>query len=196
MAYDFTNAPAPKEFELIPHGTIAIVSLHIKPGGVGEDGMLMRSRAGDCEMLSCELTIIDGQYRSRKVFENWILEGTTDGHSKAIEISCGTIKTILDSAYGLRPDDKSEKARQIRTKRLGELEGLTFIAKIGIEKGGKPKPDGSGNWPDKNILAAAITPDRKDWRPVDQPVLPLDSSKPATAAPAQPDQPATPDWAF
>jgi len=46
---------------------------------------------------------------------------------------------------------------------------MTFIGKVGIEKG-KPKNDGSGeNWPDKNILAGVITKDKKDWHPVEQP---------------------------
>ena len=46
---------------------------------------------------------------------------------------------------------------------------MTFIAKIGIEKG-RPKNDGTGeNWPDKNIIAGVITPDKKEWHPVEQP---------------------------
>ena len=43
-----------------------------------------------------------------------------------------------------------------------------FIAKIGIEKG-RPKKDGSGeNYPDKNVTRRVITPDKKEWHPVDQ----------------------------
>src|SRR5262249_15743122 len=102
-------------------------------------------------------------------FERWILEGTTDGHAKSADINRATLKAILDSALGLQPDDLSPQARAARTVNLKDFEGKTFIGKIGIEKG-RPKNDGSGeNWPDKNILAAVITKDKKDWHPVEQP---------------------------
>jgi len=46
---------------------------------------------------------------------------------------------------------------------------MAFIAKIGIEKG-RPRNDGTGeSWPDKNILAAVVTPDKKEWHKVEQP---------------------------
>jgi hypothetical protein len=51
MPYDYTDAPPPRDIELIPHGTIATVVLHIRAGNVGEDGKLKRSAKGDCEML-------------------------------------------------------------------------------------------------------------------------------------------------
>jgi hypothetical protein len=166
--YDYTNAPPP-QFELVPHGTVATVVLHIRAGGVGEDNMLKRSKDGGCEMLDCEFVIADTPYKGRKFWEYWILEGTTDGHAKSAGINRGTLKAILDSALGLKPDDVSPQARAARTFSLKQFEGVTFIAKIGIEKGGA-KNDGSGdNWPDKNILAGVITPDRKDWHKVEQP---------------------------
>ena len=168
MPWDYSDAPPP-QFDLIPQGTIATCVLHINAGGVGEDGMLKRSKDGGCEMLDAVITLIDGPYKTRKVFERWILEGTTDGHAKSADINRATLKAILDSALGLMPDDLSPQARAARTVNLKDFEGKTFIGKIGIEKG-KPKNDGSGeNWPDKNILAGVITPDKKDWRPCEQP---------------------------
>jgi len=168
MPYDYTDAPPP-QFEPIPHGTIATVAMHIDAGNVGEDGMLKRSKDGGCEMLNAVLTITDGPYKGRKVFERWILAGTTDGHAKSADINRGTLKAILDSALGLKPDDVSPQARAARTVSLKQFEGMTFVGKIGIEKG-KPKNDGTGeSWSDKNILAAVITPDKKEWRPSEQP---------------------------
>jgi hypothetical protein len=171
MPYDYTDAPPP-QFELIPQDTIATQVLHIRPGGVGEDGMLTRSKDGTCEMLAVVITIADGLYKGRKIFEYWVLEGTTDGHAKSREINLGTLKAILDSALGLDPNDKSPQAHAARTVSLKQFEGLTFIGKIGIEKGGPKiengKPTGEF-WPDKNILAGVITPDKKDWHPVEQP---------------------------
>jgi hypothetical protein len=119
-------------------------------------------------MLSCEFVVADGPHKGRKFWERWILEGTTAGHAKSANINRGTLKAILDSALGLKPDDVSPQARAARTVSHKQFEGVTFIAKIGIEQG-KAKNDGSGNWPDKNILAGVITPDRKDWHSVEQP---------------------------
>src|SRR6516165_7817889 len=172
--YDYTEAPPPRDtMELIPRDTIATLVLHIRSGGVGEDGMLTRTSKGDAEMLVCEFTLADGAYKGRKVFENLLLEGTTDGHAEAAKISRSKLRAILDSALGLKPDDASPQARTARTVGLKEFEGKAFIGKIGVEKGG-PKEDNAGNltgenWPDKNILAAVITPDKKEWHPSEQP---------------------------
>jgi len=175
MPYDYTEAPPPRDtMELIPRDTIATLVLHINTGGVGEDGMLTRSQDGGCEMLVAELTFVDGPYKGRKIFERWILEGTTDGHEQAAKISRSTLRAILDSALGLKPNDVSPQARAARTVSLKQFEGMTFTGKIGQEKGGPKKDKTTGeftgeSWPDKNILAAVITPDKKDWKPVEQP---------------------------
>ena len=167
MAYDYSDAPPP-QFEVIPHGTTATLVLHIRASDVGEDGLLTRSKDGGCEMLVSELTIVDGPYKGRKLFERWILAGTTDGHAKSADINRSTLKAILDSALGLKPDDLSPQARAARTVDLKQFEGMSFIGRIGIEKG-RPRNDGSGeNWPDKNILAGVVTPDKRDWHPVEQ----------------------------
>ena len=51
MPYDYTDAPPPRDFEIIPAGEIVTVSLHIRPGGAGEGGLLKRGKEGTCEML-------------------------------------------------------------------------------------------------------------------------------------------------
>ena len=195
MPYDYSDAPPP-QFEAIPHGTIATLALHIRPGSVGEDGMLTRSKDGGCEMLVGELTITDGPYKGRKLFERWILAGTTDGHAKSADINRSTLKAILDSALGLRPDDLSPQARAVRTVSLKQFEGMSFVGRIGIEKG-RPRNDGSGeNWPDKNILAGVITPDKRDWHSVEQPPPLNGGGGGAQAAPAETAAPiARPGWA-
>jgi len=194
MAFDYTDAPPPK-FELIPHGTPATVSMHIRPGNAGEGGMLKRSTDGNSEMLDLEFTVLDGAYKGRKFWQNLILAGTTDGHAKAADISKGTLKAILDSALGLKPNDVSPEARAARTVELKQFEGMIFIAKIGIEKGG-PKKDG-GFWDDKNVLAGVITPDKKEWHHVEQPPPFTGSGEGAAApTPAAPAAPVNrPSWA-
>src|SRR5215472_14776090 len=150
MLFDYTDAPPP-QFELIPQDTIATVSTHIRPGGVGEDGMLKRNKAGDAEMLDLEFTVLDGTYKGRKFWHNLLLVGTSDGQKRMAAGNLGVLKAILDSALGLMPNDVSAEARAARTVGIKAFEGMSFIAKIGEEKGG-PRKEG-GNYPDKNILA-------------------------------------------
>src|SRR5215470_10932870 len=148
MPFDYTDAPP--SFDLIPDGIVATVSIHIRPGGVGEDSMLKRSANGDCEMLDCEFTVLDGTYKGRKFWHNLLLVGTTDGQKKMAAGNVGVLKAILDSALGLMPNDVSAEARAARTVSVKWFDGKSFIAKIGEEKGGPKNKDGSGgNYPDK-----------------------------------------------
>lgn len=177
MVYDFNGAEAQRENSLIPDGTIAVVHLTLRPGNAGEGGWLKRSKTGDSQALDCEFTVVDGQYSKRKFWSLFTVEGTTDGHAKAAEISASRLRGILESARGIRPDDESEAAKNSRrVNSWGDFDGLRFIAKIGIEKG----KDG---YKDKNTLAAVITPDKKDWMKVDQVAKPVQTLAQA-AAPA------------
>jgi hypothetical protein len=194
MSYDYTDTPPPRDLDLIPHGEVATVTMHILAGGVGEDNLLKRAQSG-AEMLDLELVVVDGPYSRRKFWEKFVLEGTTDGHAKAGKISRGVLRTILESARGIKPDDTSPQARALRTVSLKDFDNLTFIAKIGIEKG-KPKTDNNGkptgeNWPDKNIIASVITPDKTDWHPVEQ-APPFNGGGGAAAASSGPAAPAAP----
>jgi hypothetical protein len=189
MPYDYSSAPPPRDLELIPAGTIASVQMRIRPGGAGEDAMLKRSKDGACEMLDLEFVLVDGPYARRKFWTNLVLEGTTAGHAQAAEISRGILRGILESARNIRPDDLSDQARARRTASLKDFDDIIFVARIGVEKG-KTKPDSSGdNYPDKNVLSAIITPDKKEWHPVDQPA-PFNGGGAGEAA--SPPPPATP----
>jgi len=192
MPFDYTDAPPPS-FDLIPDGTVATVSIHIRAGGVGEDGALKRSANGDCEMLDLEFTVLDGTYKGRKFWHNLLLVGTSDGQKRMAAGNLGVLKAILDSALGLMPNDVSAEARAARTVGIKAFEGMSFIAKIGEEKGG-PKKDG-GNYPDKNVLAGAITKDKSGWHPVEQPP-PFNGGDAAAPTPSAPVAPvARPNWA-
>jgi hypothetical protein len=181
--YDYTATPPQREFDLIPNGTIASVTMKLRPGGAGEQGLLKRSKNGECAMLDIEFVVLDGEYARRKFWANLILEGTTPGHEKAAAISRSTLRSILESARGIKPDDVSPEARAARTVDLSVFDGMNFVAKIGIETG-KPKGDGT-SYNDKNILTVAITPDKREWHPVAQsPAPPTNGGSAAAAGPA------------
>jgi hypothetical protein len=198
MLFDYSQTSDPRDLsELIPHGTLASVLMRLRPGGVGEDGLLKRTSKGDAEMLDCEFVVVDGPYAKRKFRDTLILEGTTPGQQEMASTNRGRLKKILESARGIRPGDTSEQALAKYKAGLKDFDGIPFVARIGLRKG-EPKNDGSGDkWPDKNYLAAAIGPDHKDWRPIEQPP-PFDgggagtppASIPAGSAPITP-----PKWA-
>jgi hypothetical protein len=192
--YDYTDAQPQREIELIPAGTVATLQLTIRPGNAGEDCLLRRSQDGLCEMLDCEFIVVDGQFAKRKLWERWVLVGTTDGHAKAVEIGKSKLRAILESARGLKPDDMSPQARAARTVKLADFDGMRFIGKIGIEKG-KDKGNGTGSYNDRNILLTVITPDRKDWHSVEQVPQPPRSPAGASATATPPAAIAKPAWA-
>jgi hypothetical protein len=192
--FDYSEAQSQREIDLIPHGTIAILQLTLRPGGVGEDGMLKRSQDGLCEMLDLEFTVVGGEFTRRKFWERFVLDGTTDGHKTATKISRGKLRDILDSALGIKPDDVSREARAARTVKLADFDGIRFMGKIGVKRGNK-KGNGEGNYSDSNYLLTVVTPDRKDWRAVEQtPRSPQVSNAPGNAPTASMAVP-RPTWA-
>lgn len=179
MAYDFNNAEAQREGGLIPDGTIVAVHMTVRPGNSGEGGWLKRSKDGSSSALDCEFTIVDGPHAKRKFWSLFTVEGTTEGHAKAGEISASRLRGILESARGIRPDDETEAAKAARrVNSWGDFDGVRFVAKIGIEKG----KDG---YKDKNTLDAAVTPDRKAWVKVEQVAKQQTMASPSIAATAQ-----------
>ena len=184
MPRDYTDVPS----SLIPDDTIAIVGMHIIAGGVGEDGMCKRSKEGDCEMLHCDFTVLDGEYKGRKVWQRFITEGTTDGQKQMVVRTLEMLKAIIDSALNLKPKDESDAARAARTVSLKWFDGKSFMARIGHE-------EGSGNYPARNIVVSIITPDKKDYQPVEQPP-PFDGGGGSAAAPTPSAPPVErPGWA-
>ena len=173
--------------------------MRVRPGGVGEGNLLKRTASGEAEMLDCEFVVVDGEFVKRKFWDTFILEGTTDGQKQMADTNRGRLKKILESARGIKKDMPVEQVRALYQASLKDFDGLVFIARIGLRKG-EPKKDGSGNWPDKNFLAAAISPDHRDWHPVEQPPPfnggggPQASASPASA-PADSAPIAPPSWA-
>ena len=186
---DFNTAPEQREGGLIADGTVAAVHLTIRPGNSGEGGWLKRSSKGDSQALDCEFTVVEGPFAKRKFWSLFTVEGTTEGHAKAAEISASRLRGILESAKGIRPDDESDAAKAARrVASWGDFDGLRFVAKIGIEKG----KDG---YKDKNTLDAAITPDRKAWVKVEQVAKTASTVSPAVAAAASAPAAGKPAWA-
>ena len=181
MTMDFNDAGPQRSLDIIPD-TIATVHLIIRPGKAGEGGWLRRAKDGASEALDCEFVVVDGEYAKRRFWSLFTVAGTTEGHAKATRISHGYLRAILECARNIRPDDTGETAKRARRpESWGDFDGLRFIARIGIEPA-------KGEYKSKNVLLEVITPDRKEWHPVDQVPKPAGG----TAAPQQASAPAVP----
>src|SRR5262245_24202690 len=161
MVFDYNTASEQRSFDVIPDKTIAVCQLVIRPGDAGEGGIMKRSKDGGCEMLDCEIVVVDGPHAKRKFFENIVTSGTTDGHAQAVDITNRKLRAILESARGIKPADVSEAAKKARVAEFGDFDGIRFIARIGVEP---PK----GDYRAKNFIAMVITPEMREWHPVDQ----------------------------
>jgi hypothetical protein len=158
---DYNSAGAQKSFDVIPDGTIVIVQMNIRPGNVGEGGLLKRSKNGQAEILDAEFIVVEGDHVKRKFWENMVLSGTTDGHEEAADITKRRLRAILESARGIKPQDISEAAKAARNAEFAEFHGLRFMCKLGVEPA-------LGEYKAKNNIAEVITPDRNEWHAIEQ----------------------------
>ena len=182
---DFNDVGEQRSFETIPDGTLATVRMKVRPGNAGEGGWLRRSKDGNSEALDCEFVALDGSFAKRKFWTLLTVTGTTEGHKEAADISKRYLRAMLESARGIRPDDKSDAAKEARrTTSYGDFNGLSFMVRIGVE----PARNG---YKAKNKLDCVITPNETDWRAVAQQsepmaTLPTAAVKPvSTPAPMQ-----------
>lgn len=175
--YNLNDANEQRSFDIIPANTIVTLQLKIRSGGEG-DGWLSKASDGASDGLDCEFVVVDGPYANRKLWQRFTLHGTKPGHAEAGQISRGTLRAIVESARGIRPDDTSEAAQKLRTlASWGDLDGLRFIARIGV----KPPQNGFAA---KNTIAEVITPERQSWTKPEQIKGKESSSTTGPSAPA------------
>ena len=170
MPFDYSRTDDPRDFsELIPHNTIVTTQMRIRPGNAGPDGLYKRTAKGDAEGLDSEFVVLDGPYVKKKFWDFFLLAGTTDGQKEMVVTNRGRLKKILESARGIKKGDTSAENLAKYQAEDKDFDNIVFIAKIGLKKG-EPKNDGSGtSWSDKNYLLAAVGPEDRNWRPIEQP---------------------------
>jgi hypothetical protein len=171
--FDFNQVKS-ATFDVIPENTIVEIQVKIRPGGAGDDGWLKRAANGKSEGLDCEFTVTNGEHAKRKLFQIYTLRGEEPGHAEAGEISMRTLRAILESAKGIRPDDNSEAAQNARKPASwADFDGLRFIARLGV------RPPEKG-YPAKNTIIEVITPGKEEWKQPEQ------TKTPSAAAPSAP----------
>jgi hypothetical protein len=159
--YDFNTAETQRTREVIPADTIAVIQMNIRPGDTGSGRWLKTSKDGASRGLDCEFTVVDGEHAKRKFWTRFTLEGETDRHKEARDISMRMLRAILESARGIKPDDQTDSAKKARIADCADFDGIRFIGRIGVE----PAKNG---YAAKNILHEVVTPERKGWHPIEQ----------------------------
>ena len=152
---------AEPQFSLIPKNTIAKVMMEIQPADYGEDNLLTKSKHTGSIGLSVQFTILDGEYKGRKIKQLVGIEGTKRdeyGNDKWADMGKTLLRAIIESAHNIDPKDESERATKIRDiKSYKELDRLTCLVNIGIEV------DKTGKYNDKNKVIRAITPNMNGY---------------------------------
>jgi hypothetical protein len=177
---DYNGADAQSAaFDLIPAGTLVRVRLTIRPGGAGPEDWLTQSKTSEAQYLNTEAVVLEGPHARRRMYTRIGIRGKGGQGTEDIYANRGRalIRGILESARGIQAKDTSERARAARTIRgYGDLNGLEFLAKVGVEKDQKdPREEG------RNAIAAAIGPEHAEY------VRLMGGGVPAAAA--QPPQP-------
>jgi hypothetical protein len=181
---------------LIPDNAPVIVQMSVISGGAGQHGELSRATTGT-EMLKCKFTVVSGEHVQKVFYDNFIVDPTKE---RAMAISHGKLKSILDSALNIDPKDvTSAEARARRDRDYKDFDGLRFIAVAGIEG---EKTENGNTFPPKNVLAGVITNDHPDWGkygPIAQvqsaPSAATPAAAPANAAVVPPMPVQKPKWA-
>jgi hypothetical protein len=169
--------------DVIPAGTTVELMMKIRAGNIGIENLCKRSSKGDSEGLDTEFVVRGGEFDGRKLFAFMLLDGTTAGHAKAAEITRSLLRAIFEAVHAISPDDNSPATIARRASAtLSAFNGAAFLAIVEVEHGGK-RPDGTGNYRDKNIIGKVLRVGDQGYRKLEQPPpTPIERSAPPDAA--------------
>jgi hypothetical protein len=151
---NFNDVEPPKN-DLIPEGTVVKVRMFVKSGGYGKDGALSMSKRTEGLFLKAELTVIEGEYTFRKIYDVFGVS-SHDTESQWAKMGLQRLRAILESAYNIEPSDNSPFAKSKREiTGYMDFNGLEFLIKVRVEK------SENNRYPPQNRVKAVITPDWK-----------------------------------
>ena len=166
--YDLNNADAQRSTELVTAGVYRLRA-KIIAGGDGPDNLLKRSKAGTLLMLNVEYTVDNGgDFHGRRIWDSinvlpdlsqfMTVDPERDKKlNTAAAIGRSRIRSMLESAYQIAPEDESEEARlKRRITNFRTLDGLVFWAQVEI----RPARDG---YKARNYIDYIVTPGMPDY---------------------------------
>lgn len=188
--YDFGTADtnAKGGSELIPDGTLAWAIVTVRPHNARD--CLTPSQSSEGKYLDVELTILEGKYARRKVWDKIGLEGS----EKWVARGMSSVRHILEVGRRMtsfepgQPGYRLGASGAVGDMVFMELNELQCAVKIGVEK------DKSGNYPDKNSVRAYLSPNpTSDTHKAFQKLV-AGETEPAVLAAARPAAASRPAW--
>jgi hypothetical protein len=185
MAIDLTDTGTQRQSDdPIPAGVYRLRA-KVKAGTAGTYHLLKIAKNGVSLMLVLECTVIEGEHQDRKVWDYITCELDEQGTitplpqdklqklQTSARLGRNRLRAIIDSAYKLDPNDKSEAAQEVRRRfdSYAAFDGIKFWAQV------EERPAANGYGPSNNI-DFIITPDLPDY--------PQEASAPPTATPNKP----------
>lgn len=181
--FDLNNAEQQREFSdgPMPKDTVVTAVMNVRKGGFGPDGWLKATNDRSGGMMDIEFTVIGGQFDKRKIWQTYMVQGTSDGQKKAIDISRAAMRAMMESSLGIPPEDNSEAARNARCPAgFHDFHGRVVVLKTGIEKG-EIKDRATGEcYPDKTKVALVLTPGMAGYTRPERPVMAIAQSQAQT----------------
>lgn len=178
FSFDSTQAAAPTNgFDPLPNGTLALVSFDIKVddqgNAVGPEGRIpvfKKNPNSGAVYINATYTIVatlDGQFVGRKVFDmiGWRASDTKvaedpgeAGFGKWGDMGRTFLRTLLEAARNIRPDDLENPARALGG--FDELIGAVVPVRIGLDA---KNTDQHGNPDPKNRISQVYTPENEKY---------------------------------
>lgn len=138
---DYSNASPQQDFGTIPDGTLAWGILSLRRGKEGTPETI--SNSGESSYLDFEITILEGPFAKRKV---WEMTGVR-GSEKYVNQGRSAIRSMLEVGRGA----SAANPAGYQIPGYEALDGLKVAIEIGIEKG-------TGGYADKNRVKSWLTP--------------------------------------
>src|SRR5262249_61375447 len=149
--FDLNDAQPQRDFSVIPPGLYQLRAM-LKAAAVTDALHLAKNL--HTKHLELELTVVGGEHDGRKLWDYVTLAfddaryddvnvppvspEQAEKYRTAVRLGRSRLKAIVDSAYGLNPNDKSDRAKEARlaiSRDLLRVDGLTFWAQVDIRPG-------------------------------------------------------------
>ena len=158
-----------KKIDLIPDKTMGAMKIHLvdpsdgdKPERIvpGVPYLNLSKRDGQTQYLVLNFELLNGEHKGRRFFDNFTVS-TPNLENPARNITMKFLRSIIESALGINPNDDSPEAMAKRDmsahKDWGFLHGIQFVGAVKVQKGNKKNDGSNDSWDDSNKLSYALT---------------------------------------
>lgn len=171
MAIDFSREEEQKDrnYGPVPSGSRVLVRMTLeKPKYASRNDPDIAETKNGLLQLPCKMSVVDGTYAGCSWYEYITLQADmqtirlTESQQTACRIGGSTLRAIIEAHRGVDPKDKSpraDKARMINA--WGDMDGMEFPARLGINRKGSEGKDGRIFW--NNCIGRVLSVTDKEF---------------------------------